>query len=243
MEAEPELATRAEVFRFPAQVASLEAPLDAFVDTVFGESRYEESAAASTSPRPPGRHADRPAGRLAGLGLRPAGRAAVRRRRRSRGGASSCAGCLTDVIFGEAGLATLDPKAEHRRLWLWRGGAVAAAAILVLGALAFTVSYLSNRGAVAARPTRLRATLHQPPARRRSLNLALGGPARAAAAVPRASSDPPPRRRSRRRRKRPIPAPCATSSRRAWWRCSRRRCGGGSATPSSVLGASRPTGC
>ena len=43
MEAEEELGTRAEIFRFPAQVASLEPPLKTLVDSVFGESRYEAS--------------------------------------------------------------------------------------------------------------------------------------------------------------------------------------------------------
>ncbi len=36
--------TRAEIFRFPAQVASLSEPIQLLVDTMFGESRYEESA-------------------------------------------------------------------------------------------------------------------------------------------------------------------------------------------------------
>ena len=42
--AEDDLARRAEIFRFPAQVASLEAPLRILVDTIFGESPYEGSA-------------------------------------------------------------------------------------------------------------------------------------------------------------------------------------------------------
>ena len=144
-------------------------------------TRRAPGSAASTSRRPP-----RKARRSTVWSARSPRRSACRPRRStprrgSRGGASSCRRLLTDVIFGEAGLATLDPKAEHRRLWLWRGGAVAAAAILVLGALAFTVSYLSNRGAVAAQADefeRLRATLapaaaRQAPLEPSDLNLAL----------------------------------------------------------------------
>ena len=109
----------------------------------------------------PGRHADRPARRRARLVLRPAGR------RRAGAPASQPRSfflkrLLTDVVFGEAGLGTLDPKAEARRTWIWRGAAVGAAAVLVLGALALTVSYLSNRGAVAAQASefdRLRSYL------------------------------------------------------------------------------------
>ncbi len=164
MEAEEHLATRAEIFRFPAQVASLEAPLKTLVDAVFGESRYEESAWLRgfylTSATQEGTPIDRLLGTLAssfGLPATPAyptPRVAPRSFFLHR--------LLTDVVFGEAGLATLDPRAEHRRLWLWRGGAVAAAAVLVLATLAFTVSYLSNRGAVAAQADeleRLRAAL------------------------------------------------------------------------------------
>ena len=88
------------------------------VDTVFGESRYEESAWLRgfylTSATQEGTPIDRLVG-SARLVLRPAGRAAPTPRRASSGAASSCAGLLTDVVFGEAGLATLDPKAEQRR--------------------------------------------------------------------------------------------------------------------------------
>ena len=152
METEEDLQTRAELFRFPAQVASLEPPLRLLVETVFGESRYEESAWLRgfylTSATQEGTPIDRLVGTLAssfGLPIVP-----VRGSRRTQPRSYFLRRLLTDVVFGEAGLATLDPKAEARRTWLWRGAAVGAAAVLVLGALALTVSFLSNRGAVAA---------------------------------------------------------------------------------------------
>ena len=87
--------TRAEIFRFPAQVASLEAPLQApRRHRLRREPLRGERLAARLLPDlgHPGGHADRPAGRRARLLLRPAGRAAPRRRRASSGAASSCAG-------------------------------------------------------------------------------------------------------------------------------------------------------
>jgi type VI secretion system protein ImpL len=157
MEGADDLSTRAEIFRFPAQVASLETPLKLLVDTVFGESRYEESAWLRgfylTSATQEGTPIDRLVGALASsFGLPAAPRHATGRvERRS----FFLRRLLTDVVFGEAGLATLDPRAEARRIWLWRAAAVGAAAVFVLGALAFTVSYLSNRGAVAAQASEL----------------------------------------------------------------------------------------
>ncbi|HET9069053.1 MAG TPA: type VI secretion system membrane subunit TssM, partial [Amaricoccus sp.] len=174
MEGEEALSTRAEIFRFPAQVASLEAPLRLLVDTVFGESRYEESAWLRgfylTSATQEGTPIDRLVGTLSSaFGLPVAhAHAAPRIERRS----FFLRRFLTDVVFAEAGLASLDPKAELRRLWLWRGGAVAAAAVFLLAALGFTVSYLSNRGAAAAQADefeRLRVALAPATARQAPL--------------------------------------------------------------------------
>jgi type VI secretion system protein ImpL len=164
MEGEEELATRAEIFRFPAQAASLEAPLKTLVDTVFGESRYEASPWLRgfylTSATQEGTPIDRLVGALAssfGLPAAPQyGTPRVERR------SFFLRRLLTDVIFPEAGLATLDPKAEERRVWIWRGAAVGAAGLVVLATVGFLVAYLANRGAVAAQVAeldRLRAAL------------------------------------------------------------------------------------
>ena len=145
--------TRAEIFRFPAQVASLDAPLQLLVETVFGESRYEESAWLRgfylTSATQEGTPIDRLVGALASsFGLPAAPRhAAPRVEQRS----FFLRRLLTDVIFSEAGLGTLDPQAEQRRaLDLARRGGRRCRACWCSATLAFTVSYLANRGAVAA---------------------------------------------------------------------------------------------
>ena len=204
----------------------------------------------------PGGHADRPAGRRARLVLRPAGRAASRGAAPGRAAQLLPAPAADRRVFGEAGLATLDPKAEARRIWIWRGAAVGAAGRRWCSARsALTVSYLSNRGAVAAQASefdRLRSRAR--PGRRAA------GAARAARPRPRARRGRPRSRTPARplpgafaRARRPLgraadrggagdrlrPQRCATSSSRAWWRCSRRRCGGRSAIPSSCSARSK----
>jgi len=152
MEAEEELGTRAEIFRFPAQVASLEPPLKTLVDSVFGESRYEASPWLRgfylTSATQEGTPVDRLVAALSssfGLPAAPqpaAGRVEPRSFFLRR--------LLTDVVFPEAGLATLDPRAEERRVWLWRGAAVGTAGLAVAAMVGFLAAYFANRGAVAA---------------------------------------------------------------------------------------------
>ena len=132
LEDEDKLPARAEIFRFPAQVASLAEPIRLLVEAMFGESRYEESAWLRglylTSATQEGAPIDRLTGG-ARLVLRPAGRADARRRAGRSSAASSCSRLLTDVIFKEAGLGTFDPLAQRRRAWIWRGAALAAAAV------------------------------------------------------------------------------------------------------------------
>lgn len=153
MGSEEELARRAEVFRFPAQVASLEAPLRILVDTIFGESRFETGAWLRgfylTSATQTGTPVDRMIGGLtAGLGLPPARFYGEAPRYEPR--SFFLRRLLNDVIFGEAGLATLDPKAEERRTWLRRGAAVGAAGLASLAVLGFVAAYFASRGAVVA---------------------------------------------------------------------------------------------
>jgi type VI secretion system protein ImpL len=184
LEAEESLATRAAIFRFPAQVASLAEPLRLLVDTVFGESRYEQSAwlrgVYLTSATQEGTPIDRLTAALAssfGLPAQPAP-AAPRTARRS----FFLKDLLTKVIFQEAGLGTFDPAAEERRVWIWRGAAVAAAAVVVIAGLVFTLSFLGNRGAITAQAGQLErlqlilapVAARQAPIEPLDLDLALG---------------------------------------------------------------------
>ncbi|MFZ1346546.1 MAG: type VI secretion system membrane subunit TssM [Tabrizicola sp.] len=141
---------RAEVFRFPAQVERLEAPLKLLIDTVFGESRYEESPWLRgfylTSATQEGSPIDRLVGELAGsFGLN-----ADTPSRRPFGEKRSyfLRNMLTDLIFPEAGLGTFDAAAEERRKWLWRGSLAGASLLTLLAGLLFLFSFLRYSGGI-----------------------------------------------------------------------------------------------
>ncbi|MBP7241247.1 type VI secretion system membrane subunit TssM [Amaricoccus sp.] len=164
LEAEERTSVRAETFRFPAQVASLAEPLRLLVETVFSETRYEESAwlrgVYLTSATQEGAPIDRLTAALASSFGLPAGPPPPRQRTERR--SFFLKDLMTEVIFKEAGLGVLDPAAEERRAWIWRGAAVACAAAVLAAGLAFTLAYLSGRGAVTAQAAaleRLQGTL------------------------------------------------------------------------------------
>lgn len=164
LEADKRLETRAEVFRFPAQVEALAEPLRLLVDAVFGESRYEDSAwlrgVYLTSATQEGAPIDRLTAALASSFGLPAAPPPPRPRVERR--SFFLRRLMTDVIFREAGLAALDPAAEERRAWIWRGAAVAAAAAVLAAGVVFSLAYIAGRDAIAAQAgalERLQATL------------------------------------------------------------------------------------
>lgn len=141
---------RAEVFRFPAQVERLEGPLKLLIDTVFGESRYEESPWLRgfyfTSATQEGSPIDRLVGELAGsFGLN-----ADTPSRRPFGEKRSyfLRNMLTGLVFPEAGLGTFDAAAEERRKWLWRGSIAGASLVTLLAGLIFLFSFLRYSGGI-----------------------------------------------------------------------------------------------
>lgn len=157
MESEESLAVRAEIFRFPAQVESLSEPIRVLVETIFGESRYEDSAWLRgiyfTSATQEGAPIDRLTAALTSSFGLPAPRMAQAQRidRRS----FFLKNLLTEVIFKEAGLGIFDPAAIRRRAWIWRGAAAAAtAAVLIAGAFSI-FSYRNNSAAIAAQASQL----------------------------------------------------------------------------------------
>lgn len=138
------LEQRAEVFRFPSQVERLEAPLKLLIDTVFGESRYEESPWLRgfylTSATQEGSPIDRLVGELAGsfgLNAEAAPRRAFGEKR-----SYFLRNMLTDLIFPEAGLGTFDAAAEERRKWIWRGSIAGASLATLIAGLVFLFSFL-----------------------------------------------------------------------------------------------------
>ena len=156
------LSWRAEVFRFPAQIERLEAPLKVLVDTVFGESRYEEAPWLRgfyfTSATQEGSPIDRMLGDMAasfGLRAEPPPRRAAGEQR-----SYFLHDLLTEVIFPEAGLGQFDRAAEERRIWIWRGSVAAAAVAVTLAGLAFLYSFLNQSGTISDQ-ARLTADLSQ----------------------------------------------------------------------------------
>ncbi len=156
------LPQRAEVFRFPSQVERLETPLKVLIDTVFGESRYEEAPWLRgfylTSAAQEGSPIDRMLGEMAGAyGLRaepPPRRVAGEQR------SYFLRNLLAEVIFPEAGLGQFDRAAEERRVWIWRGSVAAAAVAVTVAGLAFLYSYLNQSGTISDQ-ARLTADLSQ----------------------------------------------------------------------------------
>ena len=141
---------RAEVFRFPSQMERLDGPLKLLIDTVFGESRYEESPWLRgfylTSATQEGSPIDRLVGELAGgFGLRPDAPVA---RRYGEKRSFFLRNMLTDLIFPEAGLGTFDPAAEERRKWIWRGSLAGAALATTVATIIFLFSFLRYSGGI-----------------------------------------------------------------------------------------------
>jgi type VI secretion system protein ImpL len=159
LEDEDKLASRAEIFRFPAQLESLSEPIQVLIDAMFGESRYEESAWLRgiylTSATQEGAPIDRLTAALASSFGLPARRAMPAHRVEKR--SFFLKNLLTEVIFKEAGLGTFDPLAQRRRAWIWRGAAAASGTAALLAGLIFTLSYYDNRDAIAAQATQFEA--------------------------------------------------------------------------------------
>lgn len=157
LEDEERLNDRAEVFRFPAQVESLSEPIQLLVDTMVGESKYEESAWLRgiyfTSATQEGAPIDRLAAQLSSSFGLPPRRSMLAQRVERR--SFFLKHLLTEVIFREAGLGTFDPLALKRRAWIWRGAVAASVLVVLAAATAFTLSYLDNRQAVDAQADEL----------------------------------------------------------------------------------------
>ncbi|KAF0137817.1 MAG: type VI secretion system protein ImpL [Xanthobacteraceae bacterium] len=150
MAEEVPLEQRAEVFRFPSQVERLETPLKLLIDTVFGESRYEESPWLRgfylTSATQEGSPIDRLVGELAGsFGLNTD---AAPRRAFGEKRSYFLRNMLTDLIFPEAGLGTFDASAEERRKWIWRGSIAGASLVTLIAGLLFLFSFLRYSGGI-----------------------------------------------------------------------------------------------
>jgi type VI secretion system protein ImpL len=149
LQAERGAEQRARIAGFPAQFASLEGPLAAFVQMAFGGSKLDPApflrGVYFTSGTQEGTPIDRLTGALARtFGLDPRRPAAVMQ---PQGRSYFLGRLLRDVIFNEARLAAADRGRERRQRW-WRIGTMTAAALLLMVGLGLgwrAVSFESQR--------------------------------------------------------------------------------------------------
>jgi type VI secretion system protein ImpL len=146
---EPDVQRRRRIYGFPQQIASLRDVANEFLGEIFRPSRLEARPLLRgvyfTSGTQDGTPIDRLLGVMAGQFGLP--RQAV--------GAFSGAGrsyflarLVREVVFGEAGLVSLDPKVERRARWTSRAAYAACALLLVLLTAGWTRSYFGNVGMI-----------------------------------------------------------------------------------------------
>jgi type VI secretion system protein ImpL len=125
---------------FPAQVASLAAPLGAFLIDAFGGSRLDPAPVLRGAYLTSGTQEGAPIDRLVGLMARSFGIDQQRARspRQEQGRSYFLGRLLKDVIFGEAMLVSRDPAQVRRNLFV-RAGAATVALLVVLGTVAALV--------------------------------------------------------------------------------------------------------
>ena len=151
MQAERSPDRRALIAGFPAQVASLAAPLSEFLTEAFGGSRLDPAPALRGAYLTSGTQEGTPIDRLTGAMARSFGIDAQRAQtlRPERGRSYFLGRLLKDVIFGEAMLVARDPAQIRRNLTV-RAGAMALALLVVVGgAAAMLYTRNNNRLALA----------------------------------------------------------------------------------------------
>jgi type VI secretion system protein ImpL len=152
---EQDMVRRGLIFAFPQQFASLRQPIEQMLATITRSTKFEPSAFVRgfyfTSGTQFGRPIDRLLGALSqrfGLPL-SAGRADA-----ARGRSYFLRDLLASVVFPEASLAGRDPKAERRERILRLATIGSAAAIAIIVALLWTVSYFRNAALIDRLATR-----------------------------------------------------------------------------------------
>ncbi len=150
LQQETDLARRRLIYGFPQQLASLRDTAAEFLDSVFRPSRLEARPLLRgiyfTSGTQDGTPIDRLLGTLAGqFGLTRDAVTAFS----GAGRSYFLTRLVRDVIFGEAGLVSLDPAVERRRLWTGRAVYAGCAVVLLLLTAAWTGSFIGNSALIA----------------------------------------------------------------------------------------------
>jgi type VI secretion system protein ImpL len=142
---ETDVQRRRLIYGFPQQVASLRPVAQEFLTETFRPSRLEARPLLRgvylTSGTQDGTPIDRLLGAMAGqFGLQRQAVTAFS----GAGRSYFLSRLIRDVVFGEAGLVSLDPKVERCNAWLRRGVYAGCAALLLLVTAAWTGSYVGN---------------------------------------------------------------------------------------------------
>jgi type VI secretion system protein ImpL len=142
---EPDMQRRRLIYGFPQQVASLRQVAEEFLTETFRPSRLEARPLLRgvylTSGTQDGTPIDRLLGAMAGqFGLQRQAVTAFS----GAGRSYFLARLIREVVFGEAGLVSLDPRVERRNAWVRRGVYAGCAALLLLVTAAWTGSYVGN---------------------------------------------------------------------------------------------------
>jgi type VI secretion system protein ImpL len=136
---------------FPAQVASLAAPLAEFLTEAFGGSRLDPAPSLRGVYLTSGTQEGTPIDRLTGVMARSFGIDAQRATslRPEQGRSYFLTRLLKDVIFGEATLVARDPATVQRNVLIRTGAAALALIVAIGGAAALVQTRHANQSAVA----------------------------------------------------------------------------------------------
>ena len=157
LQAERSPERRSLIAGFPAQVASLAAPLGEFLAEAFGGSRLDPAPVLRGTYLTSGTQEGTPIDRLTGAMARSFGIDSQRAPslRPEQGRSYFLVRLLRDVIFGEAMLVSRDPAQIRRNLFI-RAGAAAIALLVALGGAATLIqTRAANLGGIARDQHRL----------------------------------------------------------------------------------------
>nr|WP_232328609.1 type VI secretion system membrane subunit TssM [Sphingomonas horti] len=141
MQAEPQLPLRAKIAAFPAQLASLRAPLGSLLAALGQKSRFDEPARVRGVYFASGTQTGNPVDRIllsAGMPATASSHAV------GQGRSYFLKRFFSDLVFPEQGLAGRNPVAERRARQTYMAGIAAGAAALVLAAGIWTWGYFRN---------------------------------------------------------------------------------------------------
>jgi len=162
LEQERDPQRRALIYGFPQQFAAVQIAAERFIQDTFEPTRYELPATLRGVYFTSGTQVGTPLDRLTASLSSSFGLARQQLPAFTGVGKSYfVTRLLTDLVFGEAGLANSDPAEERRRQWIQRGVLVGAVLAVALVALAWVGSYFRNHALIEAMTAQAAGTAEQ----------------------------------------------------------------------------------